>query len=216
MVHPSTRDVVNTATIESEIPVNPRSTSVTSSTQVNLSSDGNANAYHDDPAFRLAVEKAVEARISGSKSGVPVDIEHTKDAMGNTVWIYVNRNPFPVYLPDPKDPGSRVAFAPCPDKEYPLGRLDFQLNPFYANFVGYKSSITQEPAPRYLKLTQEDFVELSSDSETYDLLNMSPDKLADFLRNVASANPEMAAQISSALGQTTKRRAIVSQAPPMA
>jgi hypothetical protein len=132
-----------------------------------------------------------------------------------TIWIFVNRNPFPVNIPHPNDPGSTVPFQPIPDRTQVLGMLDFQTHPFYANFVGFKRSLSQEPAPAYLKLRPEDVDGGGDDSSIYDLMRMSPERIADYIKWVSQSNPDIAAQITRSLSLSApapSQRA--SQAPP--
>lgn len=152
------------------------------------------------------------APVNQMQAAVPAQPQVPMDPNARTIWIYVNRNQFEVHLPHPDDPGSTVTFPPCPNRSKPLGMLDFKRHPFYANFVGYKRSISQEPAPAYLKLQVEEFNE-QTDVTIHDLMRMSPQRIADFVKTVAVSNPDVAAQISKALEQVGARR-IVSQAPP--
>lgn len=147
---------------------------------------------------------------------VPASVPQSSvEASGKrTVWIYVNRHEFPIHLPHPNDPGSSVTFPPCPDKKQALGMLDFKLHPFFANFVGFKRSVSQEPAPDYLQL-DEGHVQRETggaDSTIHDLMRMSPDRIADYVRFVAQSNPEIASQIAQALPGGNQK--MISQAPP--
>lgn len=125
-----------------------------------------------------------------------------RDVNQRTVWIFVNRNPFVVHLPHPNDPGSTVMFPPCPDRSKPLGMLDFRTHPFFSNFVGFKRSISQEAAPEYLKLRPESVEGAEESQSPYDLMRMSPDRIAEYINWVKQSNPEIAAQITRALASS--------------
>lgn len=127
------------------------------------------------------------------------------------VWIYLNRNKFPVYLPHPEDSGSSVCFPPVA-KDQVMGMLDFKTDHRYAAYTGLKSSITCEPAPDYLALTDED-IKASEQTSVPDFMKMNPDELVKFVQAAASVNPEIAQQLSNALGVVGKQRKIT-QAPP--
>jgi hypothetical protein len=93
--------------------------------------------------------------------------------------------------------------------------LDFQTHPFYGNFVGYKRSISQEPAPAYLALRSQDIDGAVDDSSIYDLMRMSPERIADYIKWISQSNPDIAAQITRALQQSVPAPSgRVSQAPP--
>jgi hypothetical protein len=126
----------------------------------------------------------------------------SKNSKGRTIWIYVNRNDFPITLPHPNDPGSAVTFPPCPDRKARIGRLDFYTNPGFARYVGYKRSITQEPAPDYLVLTDKDVEGAESGGDAPDLLRMSPEKVAEYVQMLAQMNPDIAKQIADRLKVT--------------
>lgn len=139
------------------------------------------------------------------------------DPNARVVWIFVNRNPYVVHLPHPNDPGTTIPFGPCPDRNRVLGMLDFKTHPFYANFVGFKRSISQEPAPQYLGLSPEDIDGAADSSSIYDLMRMPPEKIAEYIKFVAQSNPDIAAQISrslSAVAAPPSGRHVASQAPP--
>jgi hypothetical protein len=140
-----------------------------------------------------------------------------------TVWIFVNRNPFPVHLPHPDDPGSTVVFPPCADRNRHLGMLDFKTHPFFGNFVGFKRSITQEPAPAYLQLRPVDIEGAESAGQSvYDIMRMPPERIAEYVKWVSQSNPEIAKQIADSLGAAAPVPAgrvpnpvgPISQAPP--
>ncbi len=181
--------------------------------------------YASQDEFQKAVQDEVKRRLDelqkvGPKALTGLDVTPVKDSRGNTIWMYVNRNPFPVWLPDPNDPGSRVEFPPCPDESVPLGMMDFRTHPFFANFVGFKRSVKQEAVPAYLHITEAD-VETDGVA-VYDLMSMPPEAIAQYLSMLQQTNPDIAAQITRGLG--TKPRlpqaanAMVprgpSQAPP--
>lgn len=174
----------------------------------------NEDGVNYDSAFEQAVKAEVERRLADMASSGAVshglDMTPTKDSEGKTLWLYVNRNPFPIFLPDPNDPGSRVAFPPCPDKAKPLGMMDFRTHPFFASFVGFKRSVSQEPVPVYLKMREEDMEARESDGTAHDLMKMDPDTLSAYIKNLAQHNPDVAAQVTNALAPSRR----VSQAPP--
>lgn len=139
------------------------------------------------------------------------------DPNSRVVWIFINRNPFVIHLPHPNDPGTTIPFGPCPDRNQTLGMLDFKTHPFFANFVGFKRSISQEPAPSYLGLSPEDIDGAEDSSTIYDLMRMPPEKIAEYIKFVAQSNPDIAAQISrslSAVAAPPSGRNVLSQAPP--
>lgn len=148
-------------------------------------------------------------------AGVPQQVASPSQ---RTIWIFVNRHPFPIHLPHPDDPGSLVVFPPCPDRARHLGMLDFKTHPFFANFVGFKRSISQEPAPAYLQLRAEDLEGAESQGQSvYDIMRMTPDRIAEYVKTIAQSNPEIAQQIANALGSAAPvpaGRSMVSQAPP--
>lgn len=123
-------------------------------------------------------------------------IEGAVAAAKRTVWIYVNRQVYPVHLPDPTDPGSSVRFVPVPDKKTTLVPGMYQTHPFFGHFVRLQRSISKEPAPDYLALTTE---QVQGGPTVHDLLNMNPDALKGFLAMLAEKDPEMAAEIASSL-----------------
>lgn len=132
-----------------------------------------------------------------------------------TVWIFVNRNPFPIMLPHPTDAGSPVVFPPCPDTKVKLGMLDFKLHPYYANYTGFRRSLTQEPAPDYLHLDQrsvEKETGVSAEAPVHDLMRMSPDRIVSYIQSIAEHNPDIAQQIANVLQKRSGKA--VTQAPP--
>ena len=99
--------------------------------------------------------------------------------------------------------------------------MDFKTHPFFGNFVGFKRSIAQEPAPAYLQLRPEDLDGAQSSGQSvYDLMRMEPERVAEYVRFIAQSNPEIAAQIANALGAPPPAGRIpalsspISQAPP--
>lgn len=115
-----------------------------------------------------------------------------------TVWIYINREKFPVHLPDPKDPsGGLVEFPPVPDKATRLKPGMYQTHPWYDKFKNVKRSVTKEPAPDYLDL--EDSIEPSA--SMHDLMKMNPDQIKTFLGFWAEQNPQMAQELIAGMRQ---------------
>jgi hypothetical protein len=102
------------------------------------------------------------------------------------------------------------------DRSRPLGMIDFKTHPYYANYVGYKRSISQEPAPAYLKLRHEDVEGGGDNTAITDLMRMSPERIAEYIQFIGQTNPDIAAQISTALGNSNPVPAgrQLSQAPP--
>jgi len=163
---------------------------------------------------RVAAPPANVEQPAVSVEDTPVEVIPQK--VKKTIWVFVNRNPWPVNIPDPRDPGTRVTFPPCPDKKNPIGSLDYKTHPWYGNFCGFKNSIAQEPAPEYLHLREADIEGYKAgpggdeDGDIYDLMRMSPAKLIDYIKYISESNPDIANQISKAM-DTGKR---ISQAPP--
>lgn len=172
----------------------------------------------NDLKFQEAVEKEVRRRLLEIKDvGVSalsgLDCTPTKDSRGNKLLMYVNRNKFPIFLPHPNDPGSYVDFPPCPDKTKPLGMKDFRTHTFFANFVGFKRSVSQEPVPAYLNMSEKDIEGLES-VNIHDLMKLTPEDVSKYVEMVSRSNPDVAAQISRALSVGAGAAAGVRKAYP--
>ncbi len=111
-----------------------------------------------------------------------------------THWIFVNRQVYPVHLPDPFDPGSSVRFPPVPDKKTTLLSGMYQVHPFFDHFTRIKRSIVKEPAPDYLDAN---FANVPTGPTIHDMLNMHPDAIKGFLEMLKERDPEMAAEIAA-------------------
>lgn len=166
------------------------------------------------PEFEAAVTAEVNKRMQELRNVGPaalsgLDCTPVKDSKGRKLLMYVNRNAFPIMIPHPNDPGSSVTFMPNPDKTKPLGVLDFKTNPFYANFVGYKRSLSQETIPAYTGVTERD-IEGSGKSSIRDLMRLTPEEVLAYIQEVGQTNPDIASQMTRALSAVGGR---VSQAP---
>lgn len=160
---------------------------------------------------------ADEPQIEGSTAEAP-----PQEAARRSTWIFVNRQKFPVHLPDPVDPGSFTVFPAIPDAKVTLRSGMYQTHPFFDHFTRIERSISKEIAPDYLKL---DTSHVPKGPTIHDMLNMDPNAIKGFLAMLAERDPEMAANIVSSLrpGAAQARPNVpnplqptkpISQAPP--